>query len=216
MNCGIWNCEVLPRDDHTKDNLGKWPHLSMRFGHLACFLISLMLLSPLSSASELVGGQDENPSPEDVPFTIVARDTPSIDGETWAMTIEMNEEEHANGTVFEITTQICTNDGVCDPPVLMDMTVDERTHAIDLKPKDDHTYINWRVKATYEDGNSTNFPQGSWYTTWSSCWQNDGAYGGVDANAEKDGCGSDQPIPGFGALVAISGLVMAAAFTRRD
>ena len=87
MNCGTWNCEVLFRDDHTKDNLGKWLHQFMRFGHFACFLISLMLLSPLSSASELVGGQDENPSPEDVPFTIVARDAPSIDGETWALTI---------------------------------------------------------------------------------------------------------------------------------
>gem|GEM_PF-5747690 len=124
----------------------------MRFSHFACLVISLMLLSPISSASELVGGQDENPTPDEVPFTIVARDAPSIDGETWALTLEMNEEEHANGTVFEITTQICTNDGVCDPPVLMEMTVNEREHLIDLKPKDDHTYINWRVKATYEDG----------------------------------------------------------------
>ena len=65
-----------------------------------------MLLSPLSSASELVGGQDENPSTEDVPFTIVARDAPSVDGETWALTIEMNEEEHANGTVFEMLSLI--------------------------------------------------------------------------------------------------------------
>lgn len=187
----------------------------MRLSWVTCLLVCLMLFSSFTSASELVGGQDENPAPEEAPFTILARDAPSVDGKSWSLSIEMDEAEHSNGTLFEIITQICTNDGVCDPPVVMDVAVDERVHDIDLKPKDDHTYINWRVRAVYEDGNSTNFPQGSWYTTWSSCWQNDGAYGGIDANAEKDGCGTDEDTPGFGALVAISGLMMAAAFTRR-
>ena len=68
----------------------------------------------------------------------------------------------------------------------------------------------------YEDGNSTNFPQGSWYTTWSSCWQNDGAYGGIDANNAGDGCAEGENTPGFGAIVALSGIAMAALLIRRD
>jgi hypothetical protein len=81
---------------------------------MACLVCVFLILLPLTSASDLVGGEDENPSPDDVPFTIIARDSPSIDGEIWSLTLEMDEEEAANNTVFEITTQICTNDGVCD------------------------------------------------------------------------------------------------------
>lgn len=188
----------------------------MRSTKMACLLCVFLILLPLTSASDLVGGEDENPSPDDVPFTIIARDSPSIDGEIWSLTLEMDEEEAGNNTVFEITTQICTNDGVCDPPMKAEVGLEERLHTIAVTPNEDHTYVNWRVKAVYEDGNSTNFPQGSWYTTWSSCWQNDGAYGGVDANKANDGCAQGEDTPGFGALVAVSGIAMAALFIRRD
>lgn len=177
---------------------------------------TLLLLVPLASAAPLVGGQDVNPEPGEAPFTIITRESPSLDSKVWTLVVEMNQEEHDNNTVFELITQICTNDGVCDPPVKATVGVDERLHSIDVTPKADHTYINWRVEATYEDGNTTKFPQGSWYTTWSSCWQNDGAYGGVDANPAKDGCAESEDAPGFGALVAVSGVAMAAAFIRRD
>ena len=75
----------------------------MRSTKLTCLLCMFLLLLPLTSASDLVGGEDENPSPGDAPFTIIARDSPSIDGEIWSLTIEMNEEEAANNTVFEFT-----------------------------------------------------------------------------------------------------------------
>ena len=178
--------------------------------------VTMLLLLPLSSASEIVGGEDENPAEGEAPFEILARDSPSIDGEAWTLSIEMNQEEHDNGTVFEISTQICTNDGVCDPPIIMSPDITERVHTISLTPNEDHTYVNWRVKATYEDGNKTNFPQGSWYKTWSSCWQNNGEYGGVDANAALDGCAESESTPGFAAVLTLAGLVAAAAVTRRD
>ena len=188
----------------------------MRFAKLACFFCAMLMFTSLSAASGLVGGEDKNPAPGEAPFSILSRDAPSVDGETWSLSIEMNQEEFDNGTVFEITTQICTNDGVCDPPAIMDITLDERVHKISVQAKDDHTYINWRVKATWEDGNSTNFPQGDWYTTWSSCWQNNGTYGGVDSTWGEDGCIKVVDTPGFGALLAVSGVLMAAALIRRD
>ena len=48
------------------------------------------------------------------------------------------------------------------------------------------------MKATYGEDNSENFPQGDWYTTWSTCYYDDGSYGGV--HAEGDGCN----VPGSG------------------
>jgi hypothetical protein len=188
----------------------------MRFSKFACMFCALLMLIPLSSATELVGGNDENPAEGEAPFNILTRGSPTVDGTLWTLSIEMDAAEHDKGTVFEITTQICTNDGVCDPPSKMTAEMDERVHTISLTPKDDHTYVNWRVKALYEDGNSTNFPQGSWYTTWSSCWQNNGEYGGTDANSAKDGCVESEETPGFGAVIAFSSVAIAAAFIRRD
>ena len=66
---------------------------------------------------------------------------------------------YENGTIFVITTQICTNDGVCDPPVPHEGVVEDHNYAISIKPKSDHTYVNWRVNAEYENGDEENFPK---------------------------------------------------------
>ena len=80
----------------------------------------------------------------------------------------------------------------------MDADITERLHTISLTPPEDHSYVNWRVKAIDSDGNKTNHPHGDWYKTWSSCWYNDGTYGGVDATS--DGCAvgeANAQVPGF-------------------
>jgi hypothetical protein len=126
----------------------------------------------------------------------------------------MDEEESQNNTTFEITTQICLNDGVCDPPVLMDAEIDGAKYTVSVTPPSDHTYVNWRVKAVYENGNSTNFPTGDWYKTWSSCWFDDGSFGGIDSDA--DGCINDnESTPGFGILVSLSAIGIAAVSFRK-
>ena len=77
----------------------------MRVAKLACFFCAMLMFTSLSAASGLVGGEDKNPAPGEAPFSILSRDAPSVDGETWSLSIEMNQEEFDNGTVFEITTQ---------------------------------------------------------------------------------------------------------------
>ena len=215
MNFGTWNCKFSLGHTHTKDNLGKWRHLPMRFSHFACLVISLMLLSPISSASELVGGQDENPTPDEVPFTIVARDAPSIDGETWALTLEMNEEEHANGTVFEITTQICTNDGVCDPPESRELVDGEEagTFSSSVVTKDDHSYVNWRLRVTYPDSEEIEkLPSEGFYKSWSDCWHYEGEWGGDGCNKLSE---EESSLPAISAALGII-TITAAAITRRQ
>lgn len=182
-------------------------------------LIAVLMLIPLTAmASEVTAGEDVSPSDEDVPFSIATRTTPSTDGQTWELSIVMDDDAYENGTTFEITTQVCTNNGVCDPPVLMEATIDDKMQYISLTPPSDHTYVNWRVKAIYSDETYTNYPSGDWYKTWSSCYfQQDSGWGGVDY---KDGaCDVDtesESIPGFGMLLASTSVIMAAAITARD
>ena len=182
-------------------------------------LITVLMLMPMTAmASEVVAGQDVSPSDEDVPFSIAERTTPSTDGENWGLDIVMDDDAYENGTTFEITTQVCTNNGVCDPPALMEANIDGKNQSVSLTPPSDHTYVNWRVKAIYSDDNYTNYPNGDWYKTWSSCYfQQDSGWGGDDyKNGECEIGSESESIPGFGILLASTSVVMAAAFIRRD
>ena len=178
----------------------------------------LMLLPMAAMASEVTAGEDVSPSDEDVPFSIATRTTPSTDGETWELDLIMDDDAYENGTTFEITTQVCTNNGVCDPPVLMEANVDEKMQSVSLTPPSDHTYVNWRVKAIYNDDNYTIYPSGDWYKTWSSCYyQQDSGWGGEDYKDGGCDTGAEgESIPGFSILLASSSILMAAAIIRRD
>jgi hypothetical protein len=180
-------------------------------------LMAVFILIPISSmASEVNAGEDVNPADNEAPFTIAERTSPSVDGDVWSLSIVMNDEEAANDTEFELITQVCTNDGVCDPPVKMDAEKEGNTYSISVTPPSDHTYVNWRVKAIYNDGNTTNFPQGDWYKTWSSCYyQQDSGWGGEDYQDGECSTGEDVGLPGFGAVIASTGIAFA-AITRRD
>jgi len=172
-------------------------------------VLFLTILAPNSSAAG-DAGVDVNPE-GDEPFTVIERTTPSVDKETWSLTIEMKQEAYDNGTTFQIVTQICTNDGVCDPPVTMDAEITERLHSISLSPPNDHSYVNWRVKATDSDGNNTNHPHGDWFTTWSSCWYTDGTWGGIDSLSDG-GCSNDsEETPGFTTVITMTAMTLAIA-----
>jgi hypothetical protein len=75
--------------------------------------------------------------------------------------------------------------------------------------------VNWRVKAIYSDDNYTNYPNGDWYKTWSSCYfQQDSGWGGVDFDGKE--CQGEVDAPGFGLAVGIASIAMATVFIRRD
>lgn len=181
----------------------------------------LLLVSMGSSASAggATGGEDTNPG-TDVPFTVLERTTPSQDQTTWSLSVELSQEAKDNGTTALITTQICLNNGVCDPPVDHDVGGENGVYTMELKPPSDHSYVNWRVKALYADDTTENFPNGDWYKTWSTCYYNDGAYGGI--HAEGDGCNVPAgeegegvlPALGIGLVLATVAMAMAARFVR--
>ena len=96
-------------------------------------IVSVLVLIMLSPNSFAAGDAGVDVNPEgDEPFTVIERTTPSVDKETWSLTIEMSQEAHDNGTTFKIVTQIGTNDGVCDPPVTMDAEITDRLTDISI------------------------------------------------------------------------------------
>ena len=178
----------------------------------AAWLIVLVLAVSLTStalAGEGEKGEDVNPG-SDVPFSVLERTTPSQDGATWALSVELDQEAQDNGTTVVITTQICLNSGVCDPPENHDATTDDAgVYTMELTPPEDHSYVNWRIKATYADDSTENFPDGDWYKTWSSCYYDDGSYSGI--HAEGDACNVPMTEETEGALPAVGvGLALAA------
>ena len=84
---------------------------------LVILVVLTLLALPITQGADIEGGKDVNPEGDDIPFLVLQRDSPSVDKVKWSLTIEMSQEAYDNGTTFEMITQVCTNDGVCDPPV---------------------------------------------------------------------------------------------------
>ena len=183
---------------------------------LFALTIVALLAATASSHSTDNHGKDNGPDVEETPFESYTVTSPSVSGETWTLVVVMDQANMDNGTTFEITSQICLNNGVCDPPVVQDVAVDGLEHTTSLTPPDDHTYVNWRVKATYEDNSTEHFPYGSWYKIWSSCYNHEGTFYGDDADG--DACADDDDsgmLPGFTLVPAIASIGLAVAIARR-
>ncbi|DAC09266.1 MAG: hypothetical protein CBD01_006865 [Euryarchaeota archaeon TMED141] len=178
-------------------------------------LVGLMLMLVGVASAGGVSGQDSGPDHAETPFAAHTATSPSVDGETWTLTVTMDQDAVDNGTTLLLTTQICTNDGVCDPPVTQEATVsdDGGSHTITVTPPEDHTYVNWRAKVTYSDGEDEFYPLGDWYKTWSNCYYDDGAWGGEGATA--DGCVEEEESPGPGFVLSLVALTVAAAAVAR-
>jgi hypothetical protein len=184
---------------------------------LTLMLVALLAVCSTSMAAKNAG-EDNGPDVDETPVSSYTATSPSVSGNTWSLTVVMDQAAKDNNTTFELTTQICLNSGVCDPPVVQQVTVEDLTHTTSLTPPQDHSYVNWRVKAMYEDDTTEYFPQGAWYTVWSSCYQDEGVYYGVDADGES--CGEEEEdegfLPGFTLIPALTAVGLAIAVARRD
>ena len=118
---GPWGCMRNLKE-------GRPPHFSHEAVPSGSLVPSLFGFNPSTSlAAGSEDGQDINPDESEVPFSVVERTSPSQDGASWSLTVQLDEEAQANGTTIAITTQICLNSGVCNPPEIMDSTVEEGT-----------------------------------------------------------------------------------------
>ncbi|MDC0556738.1 hypothetical protein OAO34_03020 [Candidatus Poseidoniaceae archaeon] len=185
----------------------------MRTRVLVCILMSFALINS-ASAADMEGGVNVEPVVEDTIFNAITHTETTHDLEDWEITMTLNDASYNNNTTFSLTTQICNNEGVCLPPEEATLlTDDDRTFTSAVTTIEDHTYVNWRVKATYSEDNDTTemFPSSGFYKTWSDCWLNDGEWGG-DGCSEKASDDSDD-MSALG-IMATAGVIAIAAIIR--
>ena len=178
-------------------------------------LIAITLIGTASAAGE--GGVNVEPVVEDTIFIEIDHTETTTDLEDWEITLTLSDDAISNNTTFELTTQMCNNDGVCLPPTVAEtFSNDGKTFTSAVTTVEDHSYVNWRIKATYSDDNNTTetFPSKGFYKTWSDCWFNDGEWGG-DGCKEGQTDGDDSFLPAVSAALTASAFLFAAA-TRSE
>jgi hypothetical protein len=184
-------------------------------------LFAVFLLNSVS-AVEFEGGVDVDPDLEGTPFVTIDHTTPTSDLQNWNITITLTDEAATNNTTFTLITQICNNDGVCLPPEGRPLSTDNNiTFISNVTAIENHSYVNWKLKATYNDDNETNetFPDSGYYKTWSDCWYYDGKWGGdecpEDINPEILIADDGSFLPTISAFTVIT-ILSIAAIIRRD
>ena len=70
------------------------------------FLVALMLMFVSVATAGGTGGQDEGPNTAETPFSAYEATSPSVDGETWTMSLTLDQSAVDNGTTMQLTTQI--------------------------------------------------------------------------------------------------------------
>ena len=113
-----------------------------------CILLSIALLNVASAAGE--GGVNVEPNVDETIFSEITHTETTTDLEDWEITLTLSDDAINNNTTFELTTQMCNNDGVCLPPTVAEVsTTDGKIFTSAVTTIEDHSYVNWRVKATY-------------------------------------------------------------------
>ena len=181
---------------------------------ILCVAMCIVLVTP-ANAGETKAGENIEPVIEDTIFSEITHTEVTTDLEDWEISMTLNDDAYANNTSFILMTQICNNEGVCfAPEEAIVSTLDNRTFTSAVTTVEDHSYVNWRVKATYVDENESTemFPSSGFYKTWSDCWYKDGEWGGGNCPDDAEN-GDSLPAIGF---VAATSIALIAAIIRRE
>ena len=122
---------------------------------ILCVAMCIVLVTP-ANAGETKAGENIEPVIEDTIFSEITHTEVTTDLEDWEISMTLNDDAYANNTSFILMTQICNNEGVCfAPEEAVVSTLDNRTFTSAVTTVEDHSYVNWRVKATYVDENES-------------------------------------------------------------
>ena len=172
-----------------------------------CILLSLALLNTASAAGK--SGENIDPVVEETIFSEISYTETTTDLRDWEITLTLNDDAFNNNTTFTVITQMCVNEGYClQPEDVMLTTTDNKTFTGIKTTAEDHTYVNWKVKATYNDDNSSeNFPSKGYYKVWSDCWYDDKKWGGELCEESED---DESFLPALGVLMTAGAITLAA------
>ncbi|MEL0100599.1 MAG: hypothetical protein VW862_02725 [Euryarchaeota archaeon] len=184
--------------------------MKLRFAIISALIL---LFSTTVSGAGTEGGVNIDPVVEETIFSSITHTEITTDLETWDITMTLNQDAFENNTTFTLTTQICNNEGVCLPPENAEITTqDNQTFTSSVMTIDDHSYVNWRVTATYTSDNDTQekFPSSGFYKTWSDCWYHKGEWGGDGCEEDVQTDDSSEVVPFIGLYATVSCVVIAA------
>lgn len=181
------------------------------------FIALMLLLLPMVSAKS-EGGVNVDPVLEETIFSEISHTGVTTDFEIWEINFTLGQAAFENNTSFTLTTQICNNEGVCLPPENQPLsTIDNRSFMGNVTTIDDHTYVNWRVKANYTDDNNTkeSFPPSGFYKTWSDCWFFENEWGGDGCVIPVKTTQNNDSLPAITGLITLSVITIAAIIRRQ-
>ncbi len=172
-------------------------------GSMRLLVVSGILLIFLSSVSG-AGGINEQMSLEGTGLVDINYQDYVEASESFQIEIELDSQASENETEVIWVTQICINTGVCYPPESNDqwLTEDGKKLINSIDIDEDASYINWRFKMNWSDGDEENFPEtGFGWKVWSSCWFDGENWGGIDdsCNSEK----SESKITSYSRIISI-------------
>ena len=174
----------------------------------------LILVSVASAADASQGGVNEEESLEGTGVESVLHPSAASAGETFEVSIRLNEESSSNVTSVTWVTQVCINSGICYPPETHSMTVESDVWGGAIVPEETVTYVNWKIEIEWADGNTTSIPEnGFGWKVWSDCWYENGTWGGDSTECKPT---DSSFAPGFAAPLAIASICMATLMIRRE
>jgi len=184
-----------------------------RRGMRRSVVLAVILLLPLAAAE---GGVNEAAETEGTAIASVETADVALRGDSFDITVTLDDEAASNGTAVGWTTQICINSGVCYPPEtsgLTDSQLDGSTWKGSVLLDDTGAYVNWRIDLNWTDGSTQTVPEtGFGWKVWSDCWWDNGTWGGFTTDCQ----GEDEGLSGFAAPAAAAAIAMAALMARRD
>ncbi len=175
----------------------------------------LFILMVLQSVTGSSGGINQNIDIQGTGIASLEYEDFVIESNDFDITVILDNETAKNGTSVTIVTQICINSGVCYPPEDNDLisSEDRKFWNGSIEVNEDASYLNWRIKMIFSDGNETNIPEnGFGWKVWSTCWFDGVSWGGSDESCNSSV--EDSSLSGFGILITISAAFIAVVVTR--
>ena len=192
----------------------------MRLGALLMTMVLGLLFVALPAAAE--PEEPEEPDTQDLPVTVVTYDAPSVDAVPWTLSLALDDEAAANGTMVSFKEQICINEGICYQPTAHAMESSDagRAWVGSVTPPENHTYVRWQIVLEYVADEVAE--HSDWAKTYSDCyldWEvgGDGAWHGAEPCPRVNSDGEEEPsgLPAPGVLVAGMAVLVAALALAR-
>jgi hypothetical protein len=185
------------------------------------YLIVLLLMISSLSITNISAKNGENiiPNLDQYPLENLTFTTPSLDNSKWELSIDtIDTEQNISNLVLE--TQICVYDPiVCHAPQFLEMNKTNNSWTGEITTLEKHSYVNWRIKIIYENGNESLIPErkDGYAKVWSLCWE---IMEDKEIKNNFESCGKEvnevNGLPGFTTIITVISLFLAIFINKKN